>query len=146
MHNLKIVKQAFVVLLVLHKHVVLHSNLNFAYQFAILGPDEAIIALITKRCLICEPCFIDVTEKTTVPIGDIISATLSTTASGRSSSKANVHNIATTYGTTSSTHAPMNETMDYDRIPVLPTSSSTTTNATINTMTTTTTNLSNRGV
>lgn len=83
-------------------------------------------------------------EKTTVPIGDIISATLSTTASGRSSSKANAHNIATTYGTTSSTHAPMNETMDYDRIPVLPTSSSTTTNATINTMTTTTTNLSNR--
>lgn len=83
-------------------------------------------------------------EKTTVPIGDIISATLSTTASGRTSSKANAHNIATTYGTTSSTHAPMNETMDYDRIPVLPTSSSTTTNATINTMTTTTTNLSNR--
>uniref|UniRef100_A0A1Q3F3B9 Putative sphingosine kinase involved in sphingolipid metabolism n=1 Tax=Culex tarsalis TaxID=7177 RepID=A0A1Q3F3B9_CULTA len=83
-------------------------------------------------------------EKTTVPIGDIISATLSTTASGRSSSKQNANNIATTYGTTSSTHAPMNETMDYDRIPVLPTSSSTTTNATINTMTTATTNLSNR--
>lgn len=82
-------------------------------------------------------------EKTTVPIGDIISATLSTTASGRSSSKVNANNIATTYGTTSSTHAPMNESIDYDRIPVLPTSSSTTTNATINTMTTTT-NLSNR--
>lgn len=78
--------------------------------------------------------------KTTVPIGDIISATLS---SGRTSSKQNANNVSTTYGTTSSTHAPMNEDMDYDRIPVLPTSSSTSTNATINTMTTTT-NLSNR--
>lgn len=82
-------------------------------------------------------------EKITVPISDIVSVTLSTTASGRSSGKNVPHSITTTYGTTSTTHAPLNEDLDFDRVPVLPTSASISTNATINTVTTTT-NISNR--
>lgn len=81
--------------------------------------------------------------KISVPVSDIISVTLSATASGRSAAKNAPHAITTTYGTTSSTHAPMNEDMDFDRVPVLPTSASISTTATINT-TTTTTNISNR--
>lgn len=81
--------------------------------------------------------------KTSAPVCDIVSVTLSTTASGRSSVKNVPHAVTTTYGTTSSTHAPMNEDMDYDRLPVLPTSASISTNATINTLTTTT-NISTR--
>ncbi|XP_055534459.1 ceramide kinase isoform X2 [Wyeomyia smithii] len=79
--------------------------------------------------------------KTTVHIGDIISARLSATASGRISTKHAATNIPTNYGTTSSTHAPINESLVFDRIPVLPTSESTTTNATVNTVTTTTSNV-----
>lgn len=82
-------------------------------------------------------------HKITVPVCDIISVTLSSTASGRSSNKHAAHTIATTYGTTSSTHAPMNEDMDFERVPVLPTSASMSTNATISTVTTTT-NISSR--
>ncbi|XP_053684121.1 ceramide kinase [Sabethes cyaneus] len=78
--------------------------------------------------------------KTTVPVSDIISVRLSTTASGRASGKRATTNIPTNYGTTSSTHAPINESLDFDRIPVLPTSESTTTNATVSTITTTTSN------
>lgn len=81
--------------------------------------------------------------KISVPVSDIVSVTLSTTASGRSSAKNAPHAITTTYGTTSSTHAPMNEDMDFDRVPVLPTSASISTNATISTVTTAT-NISNR--
>lgn len=83
-------------------------------------------------------------EKNTVPKSDIVSVTLSATASGRSSSKNIPHSISTTYGTTSTTHAPLNEDLDFDRIPVLATSASISTNATISTNNTTTTNISNR--
>ncbi|XP_055586609.1 ceramide kinase [Uranotaenia lowii] len=79
--------------------------------------------------------------KITVPLTDIISVAISATASGRP--RGNKHEHSTTYGTTSSTHAPMNEDMDFDRIPVLPSSASISTNATINTMTTST-NISNQ--
>ncbi|XP_058814124.1 ceramide kinase [Topomyia yanbarensis] len=76
--------------------------------------------------------------KNTVHVTDIISVKLSNTASDRSHSKHASRDISTIYGMTSSTHVPINESIDSDRIPVLTSSESMITNATVNTLSTTT--------